>query len=425
MTLRVLRVYHAGRDPGHRRRERALLAAGVDLTLVVPRVWPDAGSKEVLSEEPFEVVELEVQRAGDVNRHRYGSTDALRTVLARVRPDLLDLHEEPFSSVCRQWLQVAGRTPVVAYTAQNVDKRFPPPFAQYETAALRRVQGLYPCSRQAASVARGKGFAGLIDVLPLGYDETAWSPGSQSANDPEVVLGLVGRLVPEKGVVDAVEVLAAVVRERPARLVVVGDGPERDALLRRANELGVAERVELLPWCGQAELAETYRRMRVVLVPSRATETWVEQFGRVIVEAQAAGAVVAGYASGAIPEVVGDAGLLVPERDVASLAAAVMVLLGQPERCTLLRERGLAQATGLTWAAVAQRQAAFYERALSAQTVALPPRSTARRAAAVLEFGPTAELAGGVRRPFAVPVLRRDRRWTRALAAAVDKVQGA
>ena len=85
------------------------------------------------------------------------------------------------------------------YTAQNVDKRFPPPFAQYEQAAHRRVAALYPCSAQAASVARGKGFAGRLEVLPLGYDDELFTPGTQSLDDEELVLALVGRLVPEKG----------------------------------------------------------------------------------------------------------------------------------------------------------------------------------------------------------------------------------
>src|SRR6202043_4225790 len=94
-------------------------------------------------------------------------------LIAELKPNILDVHEEPFSVAARQWLAAApADLPVVMYTAQNVDKRFPPPFAQYERAAHRRIVALYPCSAQAAAVARGKGFAGFIDVLPLGYDDT-------------------------------------------------------------------------------------------------------------------------------------------------------------------------------------------------------------------------------------------------------------
>ena len=288
--MRVLRVYHAGRDAAHRLRERALVAAGVEVVLAVPAHWPESGSEDVLSDEPFRVVELDVRRPGDVNRHTHASDAEVRALLDAVRPDVLDLHEEPVSLVARQWLRAAAPDlPVVLYTAQNLDKRFPPPFAAYERAALARAAALYPCSRQAASVARGKGFAGRIDVLPLGFDPSVVTPGTQSADDAELVLGLVGRMVPEKGVRDAVHVLSVVRRHRAARLLLVGTGPEVEPALALARDLGVADGVEVHPWVGAAELAALYRRMHVVLVPSTHTRTWVEQFGRVIVEGQGRG----------------------------------------------------------------------------------------------------------------------------------------
>ena len=99
-----------------------------------------------------------MRRPGDVNRHGYTDSHALARLVRDLAPDLLDVHEEPFSVAARQWLAAAPPDlPIVMYTAQNVDKRFPPPFAQYERAAHRRVAALYPCSGQAASVARGKG----------------------------------------------------------------------------------------------------------------------------------------------------------------------------------------------------------------------------------------------------------------------------
>lgn len=422
--MRVLRVYHAGRDRAHRARERALTDLGVDVTLVVPSAWPDHGSEPTLSAERFRIVELPVRRAGDVNRHVHADIRAIEKLLAEHRPDVLDLHEEPVSQVARQWLRAAGDVPVTMYTAQNVDKRFPPPFAQYETAAYRRIQALYPCSRQAASVARGKGFEGIVDVLPLGVDH-AYSPGTQSVEDDEVRLGLVGRLVPEKGVLDAMRVLAHVRERRPARLSVIGSGPEEPAARSLAHELRVIDAVDFLGWQPVERLAELYRQLHVVLVPSRATETWVEQFGRIILEAQASGAVVAAYRSGAIPEVAGDDALLVDEGEVDELALAIGALLASPDRFTALREGGLERAAGFSWDAVAARQAALYERV--AGTVGRTRRGSAaspgQRARARAEFGPPARLLGGDR-PFALPVLRHDHAFTRAAGRAVDMASG-
>ncbi|RBY96263.1 hypothetical protein DQ237_10410 [Blastococcus sp. TF02-8] len=418
--MRVLRVYHAGRDRAHRARERALSALGVDVTLVVPSSWPDGGAEAELSDEPFPIVELEVRRAGDVNRHTYASAAGLSDLIARLQPDLLDIHEEPVSLAARQWLRAAPPDlPVAMYTAQNVDKRFPPPFAQYETAAYRRAGGLYPCSHQAASVARGKGFGGRIAVLPLGVDEV-YTAGEQTSEDPEIRLGLIGRLVPEKGVRDAIRVLADLVTWRPSRLIIVGDGPEVGAARALAEELGVAEAVEFHPWQPLDSLARLYRGLHVVLVPSRTTETWVEQFGRIIIEAQASGAVVAGYASGAIPGVGGEAAVLVSEGDVVELTHAIRRILQDQEAYASRRDTGLAQASRATWPEVARRQLQLYEEVLSRpRRMPLPRRDTDRRRAAVRQFGPTAPLAGGDR-PFALPVLRKDAAWTRAAGHVID-----
>jgi glycosyltransferase involved in cell wall biosynthesis len=330
------------------------------------------------------------------------------------------LHEEPVSQAARQWLAAAEGLPVTMYTAQNVDKRFPPPFAQFETAAYRRVQALYPCSRQAASVARGKGFDGIIDVLPLGIDNL-YSPGEQSAADDETRLGIVGRLVPEKGVSDAIRVLAHVRARRRARLLVIGSGPEEGTARSLARNLGVADAVEFVAWQPLTGLAELYRSLHVVLVPSRATETWVEQFGRIILEGQASGAVVAGYRSGAIPEVAGDSAILVEEGAVDRLAVGVEALLDSAERFSHLRQAGLTRTREMTWGAVAEGQADLYERVASLGGTP-GPRVTAtatRRHRARQEFGVPARLLGGYR-PFALPLLRRNLAWTRAAGRATD-----
>ena len=392
--LRILRVYHAGRDAAHRARERALVAAGIDVTLVVPREWP--GGEAELSPEPFRIVELDVRRPGDVNRHHYPDEGAIRALLDEARPDVLDLHEEPFSVAARQWLRAAPpELPVVMYTAQNVDKRFPPPFHQWERAAHRRVAALYPCSRQAASVARGKGFAGRIEVLPLGYEPEIFQPGEQSLDDPELVLAFAGRLVPEKGVDDAVQVATLLAETRPTRLVVCGEGPV-------APE---GEGVDVLGPVEPAMLARVFRSAHFALVPSRPTATWTEQFGRVIVEAQASGAVVAGYDSGSIGEVGGDPALLVPTGDAQALAERILEL--DPAEFERRRREGIALAGGRTWPRVGEAQSALYREVVAGvERMPLPRSAGARRAEARAEFGPTASTTAGPR-PSALPVLRR------------------
>ncbi|WP_125567989.1 glycosyltransferase family 4 protein [Nocardioides baekrokdamisoli] len=401
--MKVLRMYHAGRDAAHRERDRALAEAGADLTLVVPSQWP---GPDHLGDEDFRVIELPVLRPGDINRHTYADPRMVADLIADLTPDVVDIHEEPYSAAMHQLLGLLGpQQAVVAYTAQNIDKRFPPPFARWERAALRRLNGLYPCSRQAASVAIGKGYAGPVEVLPLAAP-AAMTAGDQRL-DGDLRLLLVGRMVPEKGVLDAVRLLADA-RLSHARLQLVGEGPEVVRALELAAALGVRDRLDISGWLDAGALATHYRRAHIVLAPSRSTRSWTEQFGRMVVEAQACGAVVVGYASGALDEVIGNAGLTVPEGDEQALAAAVAGLATDPSRWNDLRTRGFELAATRTWDAVARHQMALYERALAG-----PAPTASGRAAARETWG--APALDGVR-PWALPHLA-DRVRTRILGA--------
>jgi glycosyltransferase involved in cell wall biosynthesis len=418
----VLRAYHAGGREAHQARERALAAAGLDVILVIPSGWNEPDHQRALSHDEFGIVELPVRRSGDINRHAYADPVALSRLVRDLLPTVLDVHEEPFSIAARQWLAAAPcDLPIVMYTAQNVDKRYPPPFAQYERSAYQRAAALYPCSRQAAAVARGKGFAGLIDVIPLGFDETLFVPGTQSLDDDEILLGLFGRLVPEKGVADAVEILARTNATRPTRLVVVGQGPEGTAVRELASALGLADRLEVLSWQPTSRLAEIYRTLHFMLVPSRPTTTWVEQFGRVIVEAQASGAVVAGYASGAIPEVAGESAILQDVGAAAELGDRIATLTSDPREYNRRRTQGIELSRSRTWTEVAARQADLYRRVVAGDfhPSELPSSPRRRRALARAEFGPTASTTAGAR-PFALPVLRRGGRVPGFFAWLID-----
>jgi glycosyltransferase involved in cell wall biosynthesis len=152
-------------------------------------------------------------------------------------------------------------------------------------------------------------------------------------------VGYLGRLLPQKGVLDLVEALARMPEH--VRLRLIGAGDLRPRLLARAAELGVSARVEILAWTG--DVPGELRRLDALALPSRTTRTWKEQFGRVLPEAMSCGVPVIGSSSGEIPNVVGDAGLIVPEGDVAALASAIERLAGDPDLWAELSRRGRAR----------------------------------------------------------------------------------
>jgi glycosyltransferase involved in cell wall biosynthesis len=130
-----------------------------------------------------------------------------------------------------------------------------------------------------------------------------------------------GRLAPQKLLGVALEALT---RLEPVTLVVAGDGPDREALERRAGELGLDGRARFLGPQPREAVLELLRAADGVLLPS----SW-ENFPHVLVEALSVGTPVVATAVGGVPEIVEDGtnGLLVPPNDPDSLAAAIGRLL--------------------------------------------------------------------------------------------------
>lgn len=408
VSIRVVRVYHAGRSAGHRARDRALVAAGAEVTLVVPRSWGESHADHQLANEAFSIIELPVVRPGDVNRHRYARSEDLAAVMRDISPDVVDVQEEPFSRVMRQVLSVTPeQTPIVGYTAQNLDKRYPPPFTRWERTAFNRISLIYPCSRQAAAVVRCRGFQGPVVVLPLGYDDAVFTPGEQDHSQELFRVALAGRLVPEKGLRDAIAAFAAITRVRRAVMSIAGDGPEAANVSSYCNEFHVPlEAIERHQWLDEAGVASLYQRSHLMLAPSLSTSRIVEQFGRMIPEAQACGCVVAAYATGAMPEVAAGGAWLAAEGDVVGLSRAATALALSADLWNQRREAGLAAAQDKTWGRVAARQVETYRLVTSSQS---PAAGKAATWSAVGEFGAPARVHGIVARPFALPVLRNSR----------------
>jgi glycosyltransferase involved in cell wall biosynthesis len=174
------------------------------------------------------------------------------------------------------------------------------------------------------------GFRKRLDVIPqygFAVDEARAPVGDTGR---PFTIGYAGRLVAEKGI----HTLHAAARMLPdTRVRIAGDGPLAD-MLRPDPQF------ELLGILPRGELRRFWQSIDVLVVPSLTTPRWAEQFGRVIVEAMAVGIPVIGSSSGAIPEVIGDAGLIFPEGDATALADAIRLVRDRPSQRAALIAQG-------------------------------------------------------------------------------------
>lgn len=156
---------------------------------------------------------------------------------------------------------------------------------------------------------------GLKNVIvnPLGVNVDLFSYSKNVLSD-ELKILYVGRIAPEKGLDYLLKAVSLL--DFPYSLTLLGRG-EIDWYRRLAQKLGCNA-----TFLGQTEyrkLPQEYAKHNVFVLPSITTPYWKEQFGMVLLEAMASGRIVVGSDSGAIPEVVGEAGFIVPEKTVEPL----------------------------------------------------------------------------------------------------------
>jgi len=171
------------------------------------------------------------------------------------------------------------------------------------------------------------------------------------------VVAALGRFVPIKGFDLLVAAWPRVVEALPrARLLLIGEGPERAALEAQARDLGVAERLRVTG--ATTDIAGWLAAADVLAAPSRN-----EGMGRALVEAMALGLPVIGAAVGGIPNVVDDgrSGRLVPREDPAALAAAVIELGRDPDLRGKLGEAGVARAESFSTTVADRALVAAYD----------------------------------------------------------------
>jgi glycosyltransferase involved in cell wall biosynthesis len=255
-------------------------------------------------------------------------------LLAEVRPDVTFLEAEPYSIVASQWRRAlkAKGIPFGVQIYENIDRPLPRAVRRMRSRVLADAAFVAARSETAGRLACAWGARGLVGLAPPavpGWESPARGHGGA------FTIGYAGRLVASKGLMDLLA--AARMLGGEVELRFIGDGELKGELERRGREAADGLAVRVLDDVAHEEMASAYASLDVLVLPSRTTPTWKEQFGRVIVEALWCGVPVVGSDSGEIPWLIGltGGGMVFPEGDVGALAERLRTLRADPG----LRER--------------------------------------------------------------------------------------
>lgn len=352
----------------------------IELTVLTTDYWMMNGGvmplDPVAPEAPYTFVTGSAGWRGKENRSFY--TSGLIKALRTSRPDVIYLMEEPFSVFAFEVLTLRSlfypNTPVVFFTWNNLslDKYDYRPSFAYRTMAklnLSRMQYALTANADGVQVLRDFGFHRPTEAIGYGVDTSHYATDrAERARElrdqwgvsaDETLIGYVGRLLHMKGVdllLDAVAQLRAT-GHRNLKVLLLGSGEAENNLRRQVIDLGLGDIVKFIGTVPHKHVPDHMHALDILVLPSRRVNMWAEQFGRVLVEAMAAGKIVIGSSSGAIPEVIGDAGFVFRENDVQDLAnrlSAALTLDAQSDRDLRSRARARA-AEQYNWRRFAER----------------------------------------------------------------------
>ncbi|MDX1991237.1 MAG: glycosyltransferase [bacterium] len=366
--MRVLMLSKACIVGIYQRKLEEIAKQGVELLTLVPPSWRDERGETMLERAHTEGYRLEVlpiRFNGSYHLHHYSH---LWEKMRKFRPHLVHIDEEPYNAATWQALYCARKLGVKSlfFTWQNIARRYPFPFNVGERWVLNTTDAAIAGTEGAAQVWRAKGYRREIAVIPqFGTDPHDFTPSEQRPQRPFTV-GFVGRLVEEKGVQVLLQALVHLrdrLRCTEWRLVIIGGGPLKNELQAQVERNQLQAHVDFAGQFPSVEMPAQYQAMDALVLPSLTRPNWKEQFGRALVEAMASGVPVIGSDSGAIPDVIGDAGLIVPEGNTRALAEALYRLMNDSGLYAQLWQAGRQRMLDhFTHEQVAAATVAFYRR---------------------------------------------------------------
>lgn len=295
-----------------------------EILLVVADKWNEAGRNIKATSNGF--IALPTLRLMNYHGATFFYSFKILSIIRNFRPDIIHVEEEHFSLALFQIILLKRlfqpKSKVLFFTWQNISKNYGFPFSWIEKFNLKYSNFAIVGNREAKDILREKGFKKQIAIIPqVGIDIQDYTQSKKGHSKGKKIIGFLGRFEQEKGL----DVLIRAVSELSFdfELWLVGKGTYQQNALKFLKKLDLMQRTHFFPNVSHDEVPKLLGKLDVLILPSITTSSWKEQFGRVLIEAMATGVPVIGSDSGAIPEVIGDAGLIFREGDFSELAAKI------------------------------------------------------------------------------------------------------
>jgi glycosyltransferase involved in cell wall biosynthesis len=345
--MKVCLVSHAYLEKGYLPVLAALAAQpGVELALITPNRYKlglRTSSGEFSNiDTTFRTYPIPIRWGSRQSTFLYDVT-LLARALDEFRPEIV-LHEQEvytLGAVQLAWMTSKRSIPLVMFVWENLPRSLSWPRRRLRSYVLKLCSGLIVGSTASAKVHKGWGFNGPMEIIPqMGVSALNANPVLGLRGAGELRLAFAGRLIPEKGIDCLLRAVARLSAKRvKVRCTVAGDGPEMEKLVALCRAYNIEGLVHFAGVLQIERVAELLGRTDVLVLPSRRTNKWEEQFGRILVEAMAQATVSVGSRTGAIPEVIDSEDLIFDEDDDEKLADILVRLYTTPELFKAQQER--------------------------------------------------------------------------------------
>jgi L-malate glycosyltransferase len=353
--IRIVVVSHACVVPENCSRWQRLAEQHPDceVTVLVPSYWEGYQYGVVERWHPqdivkgnYRVITIPVWH-GEAESYIFLSSGVF---LKRLKPDIIHVAEGEFSLIWRQMMlyrrlwNPKAKLLVMSYNNHGI------PLGQL----YPRLIWSWVCHDSDVAVAGNSEvkriweIAGypkpIVNQTEIGADETIFCPDASDRKyqrqrlgiEESIVIGYAGRIRDYKGVLELTD--AVLCLSGNWSLLMVGSGDQQEVIKAKFEAAGQSKRLRMVGLVPRSEIPHYLRAMDIFVLPSR--KSWKEQFGLVLPEAMMCGLTVVGSTSGAIPEVIGDAGVVFSSDDADALFTVLQLLISDEKNRLLLAEKG-------------------------------------------------------------------------------------